>query len=70
MYWLHTLLQAPIPRIEVIPATTVFVTLIQKSNPAGAVGGGLSEDTVCQGCGYREIHSHVTAGCFKQIPTF
>lgn len=45
MYWLHALLQAPVPRIEVIPATRMFVTLIQISNPAGAVGAALSEET-------------------------
>lgn len=39
-YWLHTLLQAPGPRVEVIPATRVFVTLIEISNPAGAVEAG------------------------------
>lgn len=45
MYWLHTLLQAPVPRVEVIPATRMFVTLVEISNPAGAVGAGLSEET-------------------------
>lgn len=37
MYWLCTLLQAPVPRVEVIPATRVFVTLTQISNPGSAV---------------------------------
>lgn len=44
-YWLRTLLLAPVPRREVIPATGLFVTLIQISNPGGALEAGLSEET-------------------------
>lgn len=45
MYWLSTLLQTPVPGLEVIAAMRVFVALIEISNPGGAVGAGLSEET-------------------------
>lgn len=43
--WLSTLLQAPVPGVEVMAAPRVFVTLIKISNPGAAVGAGVSEET-------------------------